>query len=145
MYAAKTERGFTRMEFTDRYGVECSLQESSLATEGAIWFGPSEANTRYCISGVGWVPYVYPVGLDVIHNTRMHLTQGQVKRLLPALKHFIKTGYLPDDENGFFVTQEYRWKMALEEICGWRAVGYAVFAAMVGSIIGMLQNLGGVQ
>ena len=35
----KTERGFLRGEFTDRYGHECSIQESSLATEECIWLG----------------------------------------------------------------------------------------------------------
>jgi hypothetical protein len=35
----KTERGFGRGEFMDRYGVPCSIQESSLATEQCIWLG----------------------------------------------------------------------------------------------------------
>lgn len=145
MIANKTQRGFSLLDFTDRYGVECSLQESSLATEGAIWFGVNEANTRHCVQGQGWVPYVYPEGLDVQHDTRMHLTQGQVKRLLPMLKHFAQTSYLPPIEDGHFMTQEYRWKLALEEIHGWRKVGWMVFAVMVGGIFGMLTNIGIMQ
>jgi hypothetical protein len=35
----KTSRGFGLIKFSDRYGQHCSLQESSLATEGAIWLG----------------------------------------------------------------------------------------------------------
>lgn len=142
MIAKKTERGFPRLDFTDRYGVDCSLQESSLATEGAIWFGPSDANTRYCVKGKGWFPYAYPEGLDVQHDTRMHLTQGQVKRLLPMLNHFAQTGYLPPIEDGHFMTQDRRWILALDEIHSWRMVGYVIFAAMVGGIFGMLHNLG---
>jgi hypothetical protein len=145
MIAENTERGFARLVFNDRYGVVCSLQESSLATEGAIWFGPSEANTRHCVPGEGWVPFEYPAGIDVLHDTRMHLTQGQVKRLLPMLNHFVKTSYLPEIEDGFFMTQEYRWKLALEEIHGWRKIGWMVFAVMVGGIFGMLTNIGIMQ
>lgn len=142
MIAEKTERGFARMEFKDRYGVECSLQKSSLATEDAIWFGVNDANPRYCVPGEGWKPYQYPEGVEMTHNDRMHLSQGQMKRFIPILKHFAQTGGLPPIEDGHFMTQEYRWQLALEEIHGWRVIGYAVFAAMVGGIFGMLHNLG---
>lgn len=142
MMAENTSRGFGRLEFTDRYDVACSLQESSLATEGAIWFGVNDANPRHCVKGEGWVPYVYPEGLDVLHSTRMHLTQGQVKRLMPMLQHFVKNGELPEIENGFFMTQKHRWHLALEEIHGWRAFGWGVFCVMAGSIFGMLHNIG---
>jgi hypothetical protein len=73
---SKTARGFGIVEFTDRYGSLCSLQESSLATEAAIWLGVDKDFD----SGVG---------------TRMHLTQDMVKELLPLLKHFAKHGRLP--------------------------------------------------
>ena len=142
MIAQNTERGFARMEFDDRYGVKCSLQESSLATEGAIWFGVNESNTRHCVAGKGWVPFEFPEGLDLHSDTRMHLTQGQVKRMLPLLQHFTKTGYLPDVEDGFFMTQEYRWKLALQEIHGWRSVGYMVLAVTLGGVFGILTNIG---
>lgn len=142
MIAEKTERGFARLDFTDRYGVECSLQESSLATEGAIWFGVNDANPRFLVPGVEWRQYVYPEGVEMTHNDRMHLTQGQVKRLLPMLKHFEQTGYLPEIEDGVFLTQEYRWKLALQEINGWRSVGYAALAATLGGVFGMLSNIG---
>lgn len=145
MIANTTQRGFSLLDFTDRYGVECSLQESSLATEGAIWFGVNESNVRYLVPGEGWVPFKFPGGLELHSDTRMHLTQGQVKRLLPLLQHFEKTGYLPEIEDGFFMTQEYRWKLALEEIHGWRKVGWMVFAMSVGGIFGMLTNIGIMQ
>lgn len=64
----ETERGFRRGEFTDRYGNKCSIQESSLATEPAIWIGRNKA--------------------------RAHITMQQAKDLLPLLQHFAEKGYL---------------------------------------------------
>jgi hypothetical protein len=68
MNIEKTERGFDIIEFLDRYGNGCSLQKSSLATEDCIWLG--------------------------VNESRMHLTQGQVKALLPYLQRFVDTGEL---------------------------------------------------
>ena len=72
----RTERGFNRGEFADRYNSKCSLQESSLADEAAIWLG---------------------VDVDSEGNecSRMHLTQKQVQDLLPLLQEFVNTGSLP--------------------------------------------------
>ncbi|MCA3269227.1 MAG: hypothetical protein ACK5XX_05330 [Holosporales bacterium] len=69
MNIEKTERGFDIIEFLDRYGNGCSLQKSSLATEDCIW-----------------------LGVDTEPPARMHLTQGQVKALLPYLQRFVDTG-----------------------------------------------------
>lgn len=77
----KTSRGFRRIDFIDFYLEKCSLQESSLATEKAIWFGCNEGNH-----------------VDGECLARMHLTQKQVKMLLPLLHHFVETGELPDIE-----------------------------------------------
>ncbi len=73
MEVKKTERGFNIASFKDRYGADCSLQQSSLATENCIWLGTN--------------------GED---GDRMHLTQKMVEDLLPYLQHFVKTGELPD-------------------------------------------------
>lgn len=76
-----TERGFGLYEFKDKYGQKCSLQDSSLATESAIWFGVD----------------VDLKGKEVFN--RMHLTQEQVKALLPILTNFAETGeYVRDFE-----------------------------------------------
>lgn len=90
MKVEKTERGFARIDFTDRYGVKCSLQKSSLATEDAIWLGCNEADPKILVPGSGWVPLLLPEGSSA--NTRMHLTQQQVKKLLPHLLRFVETG-----------------------------------------------------
>ena len=68
-----TSRGFARGNFTDRYEAQCSIQDSSLATEGAIWLG---------------------VDKDAEGNvgSRMHLTREHVQALLPLLAAFVETG-----------------------------------------------------
>ncbi|EES51170.1 hypothetical protein NE172_01985 [Clostridium botulinum] len=40
--------------------------------------------------GTGWV--AYPIPEDVLLSTRMHLTRGQVKELIPILQKFVDTG-----------------------------------------------------
>lgn len=70
----KTERGFGLITFEDRYNQICTLQDSSLATEAAIWLGVS--NTGIRIEGPNKTK-----NEDV--NCRMHLTQAMVKQLLP--------------------------------------------------------------
>ena len=97
MEQKKTGRGFKFSEFTDRYGTECSLQKSSLATEDCIWLGVNSANPQIMASktkegGVGWVEYDIPE--DVHFTTRMHLTKKIVKELLPILTKFAETGEL---------------------------------------------------
>lgn len=92
-----TNRGFPIIHFTDLYGARCSLQKSSLATEDAIWLGIDDADPKILASrtpqgGTGWVPYEIPE--DVSLTTRMHLTRKQAKKLVKALKVFIKTGDL---------------------------------------------------
>lgn len=92
MQPGKTNRGFTLLEFEDRYGVKCSLQKSSLATEDAIWFGCNDADPRVMLPGTGWTPIKMPT--EYAANTRMHLTQEQVRTLLPYLQRFAETGEL---------------------------------------------------
>lgn len=70
-----TDRGFRTIKFSDHYNVPCSLQESSLAEEPAIWLGVG--------SGSG---------------QRMHLTKPLVRALMPFLHSFLATGELADAE-----------------------------------------------
>ena len=100
----KTARGFNISSFKDRYGEECSLQESSLATESAIWLGVNEPNPQIMASvaikagmdtkgqTTGWIDF--PMPKEVYCTTRMHLTQKQVAELLPHLIRFVETGEL---------------------------------------------------
>lgn len=97
MEIKQTERGFDIIEFTDEYGEKCSLQKSSLATEDCIWFGLDEIQPRILIPNVGWVNY--PIHPDVHISSRMHLTQEQVKELLPYLIRFSETGEIGEYEH----------------------------------------------
>jgi hypothetical protein len=92
-------RGFLRTSFLDANGVECSLQESSAAQdEGLIWFGVDDVIPRVLVPGRGWkdVEMPYPNGdLRLLKSGRMHLTQSQVRDLLPSLVYFAEHGELP--------------------------------------------------
>ena len=87
---------FGTIRFRDRYEVMCHLQDSSMISEKAIWFGVENANPRILdTSSEGWVDYEIPK--EVLLDTRMLLTQEQVKELLPILTKFSETGVLPLD------------------------------------------------
>lgn len=93
-----TGRGFDIVKFTDRYGVECSLQKSSLATEDCVWLGCDDIGLKHFAPGEGWkdIDTTYnPLSSEgYIANTRMHLTREQVREILPYLQHFAETGEL---------------------------------------------------
>jgi hypothetical protein len=143
-----TQRGFVKVIFEDHYANQCSIQESSLAFPGAIWLGFEESNPRHLIPGKGWAPYEFPEGAEVMMNTRMHLTQAQVKSLLPVLKHFEKTSYLPPVEDGILMTQENRWKLAKREfaepkwIFGLAGLGWLLGTAVGQLMIANIQHIG---
>jgi hypothetical protein len=85
-----TNRGFGIWEFYDMNGHKCSLQDSSVATEPVIWLGVDDVDPT--IKGEnGWEPY-NDIPKKVLLHSRMHLTQEQVKTLLPVLKYFAETG-----------------------------------------------------
>jgi hypothetical protein len=77
--------GLASVEFSDHDFRICTIQDSSLATEAAIWFGVSNSGPQ--ISGPSG-----KMSEDV--NQRMHLTQEQVEDLLPFLNEFSNTGRL---------------------------------------------------
>lgn len=71
----KTQRGFKRGDFLDRYAAKCSIQESSLAQEECIWLGVD-------------------ISREGKESDRMHLTRELAKELIPLLKKFVDTGHL---------------------------------------------------
>lgn len=85
-----TCRGFSYKQFIDRYGILCSIQKSSLATEDAIWFGVENPNPQILDANKGWIEF--PIPKEVLLSTRMHLTKEMVKSLLPILQKFAETG-----------------------------------------------------
>lgn len=82
MEIRKTERGFKIGEFTDLDGKPCSLQESSLATEAAVWFGVQDA-TPMC----NGKPVEFPK--NTLFTSRMHLTTRLVRMILRRFKKFV--------------------------------------------------------
>lgn len=79
---SRTCRGFKLIEFADLYGQSCSLQQSSLAEDDAIWLGANEVTTHP------------PTGCT--SNTRMHLNRDQAAELVRLLQSFVETGDLPN-------------------------------------------------
>lgn len=68
------EKGVGKFSFEDDYKQKCSIQKSNSALENKIWFGVDKD-----INGKAIV-------------ARMHLTQDQVRILLPYLQKFADTG-----------------------------------------------------
>lgn len=94
------DRGFKGGKFTDRYGAQCSISESSLAVcEGedkggyCIWLGVDKPECKVMVPGQGWTDHVIPE--DAVHSGRMHLSQKTVAELIPHLQYFVETSYLP--------------------------------------------------
>lgn len=93
-----TNRGFAQARFTDRNGVKCSIQKSSLATESCLWLGADDIGLIKFDGSGGWKAVELEGPAKYQANTRMHLTQANVAALLPLLKHFALTGELPTSE-----------------------------------------------
>jgi hypothetical protein len=92
-----TSRGFDRIDFKDHYGVECSIQASSLAIYGkpgtsALWLGCNDANPRVLVPGQSWQPVKMPA--DYLADTRMHLNREQVAALIAHLQSWLDTDSL---------------------------------------------------
>jgi hypothetical protein len=97
----QTQAGFPYLEFKDRDGNVCSIQQSSLATENAIWLGIDDAKPMVMnqdaykagvepLGGVGWRDY--PLPKEVLLHTRMHLTAADVQTLIRVLEHWYMSG-----------------------------------------------------
>lgn len=91
----RTERGFGLIEFRDQKNVECSIQQSSLATDECIWFGCDNADPHYFDPGTDEPWKKLEVPRDTVMNTRMHLNREQVAELIPVLQRFADSGELP--------------------------------------------------
>ena len=97
----QTNRGFNLLNFNDRFGQKCSMQQSSLATEDCIWLGVDDVDPVIMASDAkrlgirttennGWCPY--PIPKEVLLHTRMELTEDQVRSLIQHLQNWLKTG-----------------------------------------------------
>lgn len=70
----RSETGLSKITFEDDYKQQCSLQKSNAALENKIWLGVDKDINGKAV------------------NARMHLTQDQVRELLPFLQKFAETG-----------------------------------------------------
>ena len=103
----QTRRGFTYYEFTNSRGELCNIQDSSsIACEGDeegwhIWLGHADLEVKVFKPYKGWMDVdfeaLYPEH-DIIGNNRMHLSQKQVRELLPMLQYFAEHGNLPTED-----------------------------------------------
>lgn len=80
----ETSRGFTRVAFKDHYDRDCTLQESSLASQPAVWLGVEADQIKRDMAA-------HP-GSDL--RSRMHLSEEGVVNLLPYLLKFLAEGEL---------------------------------------------------
>lgn len=112
----KNARGFEVKHFEDLYNQDCSIQESSLATEDCIWLGIHTPDVRVLakdmpvfiekldklketwknIPDCGW--YEINLPKEVFINTRMHLNRSQAAELIQELKFFVETGRLSEED-----------------------------------------------
>lgn len=97
----QTENGFAKVDFEDRCGLKCKIQQSSLATESCIWLGVLDPEPQImCVeaaelgltpmSNAGWQPY--PIPAQVLIKSNMLLTREQVAGLVERLSSWLLTG-----------------------------------------------------
>ena len=84
------DRGFLKGEFRDLYNKLCSIQESSLADDCAIWLGADEATHYFGHDVID----LEKMGFDCA--ARMHLNQEQAAELIKVLQYFVDKGSLPE-------------------------------------------------
>ena len=96
MIIENTDRGFGIGKFTDGNGEACSIQESSaIRDEKLLWLGVNDPTIQF-MNKSGWETFdPKALGHMVLISGRMHLTQSQIKELLPLLTEFAETGQLP--------------------------------------------------
>lgn len=93
----KTQRGFGIGKFKDLYGEDCTIQDSSLATQAAIWLGISNPRIMTFRPGEGWKDFPLPSDAHVF--SRMHLSIPQAKELRIALDRFIATSFVTPEND----------------------------------------------
>lgn len=81
IYTNKTSRGFSYIDLKDIKGNVISIQESSSAMEGKLWFG-CEVNEKMIgkFEDGRYVKFKYPEG-DILVEDRLHLNQKCAKEL----------------------------------------------------------------
>lgn len=89
-----TQRGFAILKFKDRGNLDCSLQKSSIASEEHIWLGIDQPKLSVFEDEELGKYVITDLPKNWMVDSRMHLSQSQVKELLPFLQKFVETGEL---------------------------------------------------
>ncbi|PZE12262.1 hypothetical protein DMX10_16975 [Pseudomonas sp. 57B-090624] len=89
LHITTTTRGFQVIVFKDQLGEACSLQLSSITDAPCCWFGITAPYLKAL--GAGGLQDI-PLPPGALVASRMHLTQDQVRALLPHLQAFAETG-----------------------------------------------------
>ncbi len=122
MNIEQTGRGFSRINFVEANGSACSLQISSaIKDEYLCWLGVDKADVKIMKPGNGWHEVELPEGAEIF--SRMHLTQSQVKELLPHLINFVEFGQF-HEETEFFEGYKYKTKNGEEAEVVYKSNGY---------------------
>lgn len=89
-----TQRGFAYVDLVDGYGNAGTIQKSSAIDPPSIWLGVDDPKISvFDQNGDGkWTDIELPEGALI--QSRLHLTQEQVKQMLPFLQKFAETGEL---------------------------------------------------
>ncbi len=93
-----TARGFLRADFKDRYGLNCSIQESSIASEACLWLGANQGNHAKGTTGQNWTDEELNE-MNINCMARMHLTQELAGELAKQLAYFAEYGHLKNKED----------------------------------------------
>ena len=110
----KNERDFETQHFSDDYGIDCSIQESS-SVEAHIWLGVHRPRVYIAYKAAkeagldlkkdypetnDYGVCTIPIPEEAIIESRMHLNRTQPRELANKLNYFARTGTLKgsDDE-----------------------------------------------
>ena len=85
-----TNRGFALYNFLDRYGMKCSMQDSSIATEDCFWLGIDDPEPRILVRGKGWQDV--PVPDNAFWVSRMHVNRRLARQLYTWIGRFLRHG-----------------------------------------------------
>ena len=109
----KNERGFEMQHFSDDYGIDCSIQESS-AVEAHIWLGVHRPRVYIAYKDAkaagldlkkdypetnDYGVCTIPIPEKAIIESRMHLNRTQARELAKKLNYFARTGMLKEGDD----------------------------------------------
>ena len=116
MELTRTRRGFEIGEFQDVIGNPCSIQESSIATMDAIWFGRDVLDPPSRLMGAGRAEaeLMFPkeqLYCEVNIRNRMHIGKKEARKIVFHMQRFVRRMTLSITD--FFIDTVYESKCIL--------------------------------